>query len=285
VRRLNAIGFTLIELLAAIGIFAMIGAAATALLTASLDAQNQGDSRSGLYWDGTMLMERMTSELRQCTFLLVPNAHKETRDILVFSRNVNEDDDYYFDDPLFPRCDEDMEKDMTLDLLSGVAGIDDNGDGFIDDLGDKDDDEDTFGEEDWLDGVDNDGDGNIDEDLGVDNSKDGMSGIAGMDDDGDGLVDEGHIKNDDEDDSEEEDWVNPVIYSWESATNTLVRILPGGGSTSDLSTRVIFFQVTYEAPGRVLISLTLTGDDSKNVAFSEYVHLENTFQRLGKRVR
>ena len=57
------------------------------------------------------------------------------------------------------------------------------------------------------------------------------------------------------------------------------------GETVDLSTRVTLFRVTWEAPERILVELTLTGDDGESVAFSEYVHPRNTLQKVGKRVR
>lgn len=272
-------GLTLVELLMAIAIFGLIAAAATALLSQSLDANTGGNARYGLYREGLLIMERMTGEARRSTFLLIPNAHTATRDILAISVNVNEDNDYYFGDPLFPRIDEDPKKQMTDDDKSGIIGLDDDGDGFTDEGDRNDDDEDGLIDEDPLDGIDNDGDGNIDEDTGDD------SNIAGMDDDGDGSIDEGDAKDDDEDGTINEDPLNPLIYSYDNGTSTLQVSDTYSAQTVVLSTRVSAFQVTYEAPQRILITLTLTGDDGESVTFSETVHLENTYQKLGKRVR
>ncbi len=272
-------GLTLVELLMAIAIFGLIAAAATTLLSQSLNANTDGDARYGLYREGLLIMERMTGEARRSTFLLIPNAHTATRDILAISGNVNEDNDYYFGDPLFPRIDEDPKKQMTDDAKSGIIGLDDDGDGSTDEGDKDDDDEDGLIDEDPLDGIDNDGDGNIDEDTGDD------SNIAGMDDDGDGSIDEGDAKDDDEDGTINEDPLNPVIYSYDSGTSTLQVSDTYSAQTVVLSTRVSAFQVTYEAPQRILITLTLTGDDGESVTFSETVHLENTYQKLGKRVR
>lgn len=227
--RVGQKGLTLIELLIAIAIFGLIAAAAAALLSASLNANTQGDSRYGLYREGLMIMERMTGEVRRCTFLLIPNAHNDVRDILAFSGFVNEDNDFYFDDdPLFPRIDEDPKKQMTDDGKSGIEGVDDDGDGQVDESGQDDDDE-------------------------------------------DGLVDE--------------DPLNPVIYSYDGGTSTLQVSDTYSDQTVVLSTRVSTFQVTWETPDRILITLTLTGDDGEGVTFSEYVHIENTYQRIGKRVK
>jgi len=275
----NEKGLTLLELLISIAILAIVVGAATLFTSTSINTQRQGTARSKLYHEGLLAMERMTSGVKRCSFLLIPNAHNPTRDILAFSGRVNEDNDFYFNDPLFPRIDEDPKKQMTDDDSSGIKGFDDDGDGFTDEGVMNDDDEDGLDGEDPLDGIDNDADGNIDEDTHDD------SDIVGMDDDGDGLVDEGEERDDDEDGDINEDPLNPMIYSLDSATNTLRASEPSSGETVDLSTHVTFFQVTYEAPERILIELTLAGDAGENLTFSEYVCPRNTFQRAGKRVR
>ncbi|MFC1824064.1 type II secretion system protein J [Thermodesulfobacteriota bacterium] len=278
-RRINERGFTLIELLVALAIFGLIAAGATSLLSASLDAHTQGDARYSLYREGLMIMERLSGQARQCTFLLIPNAHKPTRDILALSGFVNEDDDYYLSDTLFPKIDEDPKKQMTHDDKSGIQGLNDDGDAQIDEGDMNDDDEDGLNGEDPLDGVDNDGDGNIDEDTHDD------SNILGMDDDGDDDVDESLGNDDDEDGTDNEDPLNPIIYSLVSGTRTFQVKEVYSGQTKVLSNRVSAFEATWEAPQIILITLTLTGSDGESVTFSEYVHIENTYQRLGKRVR
>jgi hypothetical protein len=145
-------------------------------------------------------MERMTDGVRRSTYILIPNAHSPTREILAFSGRINDDDDYYFNDPLFPRIDEDTAFDMDEDGDDGIIGIDDGGDGYIDEgVADSDDDEGSYADEDPHDGVDNDGDGNVDEDISADSNADGAPGINRMDDDGDGPIDEGEVWDDDED--------------------------------------------------------------------------------------
>ena len=287
-------GLTVVELLVSFTIMGIIAVVATPLFSTCLDTYRVANARSMLYHEGLLAMERMTGGVRRSACLLIPNNHNTTRDILAFSGFVNDDNDYYFGDPLFPRIDEDVSADMNDDTapgIAGIAGIDDDGDGDVDEGSGFDDDEDGFINEDPIDGIDDvdEEDGNIDEDCGPDANLDGYPGIADMDDDGDGDVDEdvagGGPKwaDDDEDGLIDEDPLNPLIYSFDSGT--LRERFPYTGESVDLSTHVTFFQVTYEAPERILIELTLTGDDGETVMFSEYVYPRNTLQKTGKRVR
>jgi len=283
----NEKGLTLLELLISIAILAIVVGAATLFTSISINTQRECVARSTLYIEGLLAMERMGSGVRRCTYLLIPNAHRRTRDILAFSGKVNEDMDFYFNDPLFPKIDEDPDYDMNMDNQPGIQGLDDNGNGLVDESVDsEDDDEDLSKNEDLLDGVDNDGDGNIDEDFNGDANGDNRPGIAGIDDNGNGLVDDGgDAEDDDEDLSKNEDPLNASIYIFDSGSNTLRESFPHTGETTDLSQHVSFFQVTYEAPERILIELTLSGVNGENVTFYEYVCPRNTFQRTGKRVR
>ena len=221
-------GLTVTELLVSFTIMGIIAVVATPLFSTCLDTYRGAYARSMLYHEGLMAMERMTGGVRRCTYLLIPNNHNPTRDILAISGFFNEDNDYYFDDPLFPRIDEDVSANMNDDNVSGIAGIDDDGDGSVDEGSNSDDDE-------------------------------------------DGLIDE--------------DPLNPLIYSFDSSTNTLLERFPHTGKSVDLSTHVTLFRTTYEVPERILIELTLTGDDGEVVAFSEYVYPRNILQKTGKRVR
>jgi prepilin-type N-terminal cleavage/methylation domain-containing protein len=282
-------GFTLVELLIAIAIMAVISSAAVVLVTASFEAHGHGTITSRSMQDGFLAMERMTQGVRRCTFLLVPNNHNKIRDILAFSGLFNDDNDFYFNDTLFPRIDEDMSFDMNEDTYSGIEGIDEDGDGFVDEYSvthaGQNDDEDEDYDEDPIDGIDNDGDGNIDEDCGGDMNDDGAPGIAGIDDDNDGLVDEGSIWDDDEDDSLDEVGIIPVVYTYNSGNNTLTEWFPYTGDTTVLSTNVTAFQVEFLSPEKILITLEITGDDGEVVDFSEVVFLRNSLQKTGKRVR
>ena len=271
--RMNQKGFSLVELLVAIAIFGIIAAGTGALLSATLTGHDSGNARYGLYQEGLMIMERMTDEVRRCTFLLIPNNHD------------NDDGDNYFNDALFPRIDEDPGADMNSDNKAGIVSVDDDGDGVTDEGVSTDNDEDGSANDDPLDGVDNDGDGNIDEDVNFDANSDNEPGIAGIDDDGNGSFDTENPEDDDEDGDKNEDPLNAVVYLFDSGTDTLTRSVPHLSQTVDLSTRVSAFEADFEAPDRVLITLSLTGDDGEIVTFSERVYLENTYQRIGKRVK
>ena len=102
---------------------------------------------------------------------------------------------------------------------------------------------------------------------------------------GDGDVDEGSFYDDDEDDDLDDTGIVAEIYYFDNGTNQLRYEVPYLGSSKILSDRVTAFQVTYEAPERILIELTLTGDDGETVQFSEYVYPRNTYQKTGKRVK
>ena len=232
-------------------------------------------------------MERMVRNVQTSTFLLIPNAHNTTRDLLALSGSVNDDDDYYFDDALFPRIDEDPGSDINNDSGPGIANIDDNGDSIVDGTGSGDDDEDGVNDEDKLDGEDNDGDGLVDEDFTNDTTNDGQAGVLGMDDDGDGSVDEGNFKDDDEDGSFEEDPLNALVYQFDSNAKTLTEFLSGTTplQTVQLSSHVSGFQVSFGTPECLLIELTLLGDEGEIVTFTEYVYPRNMLQKTGKRVK
>jgi prepilin-type N-terminal cleavage/methylation domain-containing protein len=284
-RPLGQKGLTLIELLVALAILALIAGAASALLDSALHAQGQGEARSALNQEGLTAMERMVRKVQLSTYVLIPNAHKSTRTILALSGFVNNDNDYYFGDPLFPRIDEDPQGDMNKDSSPGIKGIDDNGDGMVDNAATGDDDEDGLTDEDPLDGIDNDGDGNFDEDFSLDNTGDSKAGIAGVDDDGDGDVDEGAGLDNDEDGSFGEDPLDPLLYLFDPGAGTLSEVLAGGGQPVQLAGHVTDFQVTSGTSNCILITLTLTGDNGEGITFSEYVFPRNSLQRTGKRVR
>jgi hypothetical protein len=130
------------------------------------------------------------------------------KDFLDLNRNASRD----AGEP--ERIDEDLFHDATNDNAPGIIGIDDNGNGYVDDSSknEHDNDEDGVQHEDPFDGIDNDGDGSIDEDASHDMNDDGEPGIAGVDDDLDGSVDEGHKDDDDEDGVNNEDSFEALVY-------------------------------------------------------------------------
>ena len=294
-------GLTLVELMVAITIMSIISVATAGLLHTCLQTEAHLYARSNLVQEGTLIMERMAKGVQTTTYLLIPNAHKPVRDILAVSDMVNDDNDYYFGDPLFPRVDEDIGG-RYAQAGYGILTVDDNGNSLIDETSNKnDDDEDGFNDEEILNGLDDDGDGNIDEDLGTDITDDNLGGIAGMDDDGDGQVDEDPTsgKNDeDEDGIKGEESVLAIVYQHDPAIDTLWEIATDADSGTlsppavwvKLSTSVTDFTVTYEPEDtihypRIFISLTLTDDDGESITLSRYVYPENIKQLTGKRVR
>jgi prepilin-type N-terminal cleavage/methylation domain-containing protein len=298
-------GLTLVELLMAIAIFGLIAAGAATLLSASLGAQVQGEANYKLYQEGLIIMERLTSEVKITTLLHIPNHYPPPPDpplprtILAFSDNTNDDDDYYFGetgDPLFPRFDEDTD-DQLFWAGFGIPGLDDDGDGNIDDGAAKDDeDEDGTTDEEILNGLDDDDDGNVDEDLASDANQDSKPGISGMDDDGDSSVDEGNVEDDDEDGDRDEDSPNLILYCHGAngvcqGNTTLYKVVPDsntgmtGAIYTTISDRVTLFRTTYINAAMIKIELTLTAADGEKVEFSEYVCPRNRLQKTGKRVK
>jgi len=110
--------------------------------------------------------------------------------------------------------DEDYPGDITFDGSPGIHLIDDGGDGVIDNGSKEEDDDEQSNDEneDPVNGLDDDGDGLIDEDPSADMNGDGEPGYKGVDDDGDGQVDEGNKEDDDEDGTRNEDWLDAVVF-------------------------------------------------------------------------
>ncbi|MBI2432722.1 MAG: hypothetical protein HYV26_07625 [Candidatus Hydrogenedentes bacterium] len=290
IRPISFAGITLVELIISVAILSLIAAAAAALLSTALQTQAYAEQRQNLNREAFQIMTRITEGLRKTSHVMVPNSHSANRPLLIFSANINQDGDVYQSNSLFPRFDEDMDEDMTNDSLPGVATIDDNGDLLTDLLLDTDDDEDLALNEDRWDGLDNDGDGTIDEDVGNDASADNKAGVGVIDDDWDATIDEGSTQDDDEDAATQEDWFDPIIYTYSSGSNTLTEKIVATNTTTTLSTQVTAFSAVYEQPDanggpRLLITLTLTDTANESVTFSEYVFPRNTLQKCGKRVR
>ena len=234
-------------------------------------------------------MERMTSGIRASTRVLIPNAHTNNRTVLAFSGTVNNDNDFYFGDSLFPRIDEDPTSDFDGDTAAGIERYDDDGDNKIDEGPTSDNDEDGASGEDAVNGLDDDNDNNIDEDYPDDIHADGAAGLVGMDDDGDGSTDEGVSGDDDEDGSAGEDPLDPILYTYDSVEGTLSEVYPSSNQTIVLSRNVVSFQAVYVAPDasrdpRISITLTLALSDGESVTFTEQVFPRNVVQKWGRRV-
>ncbi len=192
------------------------------------------------------------------------------------------------------RIDEDPSFDHTRDGAPGLIGIDDDGDGLVDEgPSARDNDEDGREQEDWINGLDDDGDGAVDEDFPADMNKDQQAGVLGVDDDLDGLIDEGSPPDDDEDGLNDEDRLDAVVFYLKGSD--LIERLPawvdsnGDGQVNgaDFSESVIAGSVSHFRVERIALpggrallldlTLELSGSDGRRVRL-------NTRQRLGARL-
>ena len=250
-RKTRQHGLSLVELLLAVFIAGILLAGIDGLLNSALLAQQQIDSRNDTLRQAHFAMQQMLRAVSATQRLLIPMAEntgtawsESVRDVLAVTldptldRNkdgwadANNDKDYLDsnnngsrDVGEAERIDEDPGSDTNNDGGDGVAGIDDNGDGIVDNGRDKnDDDEDGVREEDPVNGVDDDGDGAIDEDPPADAENDNAPGQAGVDDDLDGATDEGLNGDNDEDGALNEDWLDTVVFFL--AGTTLMQRIP-----------------------------------------------------------
>ncbi len=242
--RRRQIGFVLIELLVALMIASLVVGALAAIASQARASAERTRVREALMYDATFAMRHIVDAVQNTDRLMVPLADNvattwrehvreqtvpasapepgSTRATAVLAVTLDPSAD--LDGDGFPdadndrdgRIDEDPPADSSYDNAPGIFGIDDNGDGTVDEnigTANADDDE-TNGvvDEDPLGGGDDDGDGIPDEDPGADANGDGAPGVAGVDDDGDGLFDEGSVTDDDEDGFSDEDWWDAVVF-------------------------------------------------------------------------
>lgn len=144
-------GLSLLELMLALAAFGMVAVALGGLLATGLSVSSAGGSESQLHQSGALLLERIVSELRTTDKIGQPSAGAPTGSVLNFSVGTNADNDYYLGDVRLPRRDEDPPLDLNLDGAPGIAGVDDDGDGQVDEGGAMDDDEDGMANEDGYD--------------------------------------------------------------------------------------------------------------------------------------
>lgn len=249
-------GLTLTELLITIALAAMLLAAVSGVFTRSNAVRNETQSRVDALRDAEFAMHRMVNALAATERLLLPLAdnpnttwreHVREQTIpasppdtgstfatavlaVTLDPSIDIDGDGFADadNDKDGKVDEDFPNDVSNDSSPGLIGIDDDGDGAVDEATNLattvDDDEDGFDNEDDLNGIDDDLDGTVDEDFKKDMNKDGQPGVAGVDDDGDGLTDEGFFDDDDEDGLRDEDWYDAVVFYLNGGT--LVERLP-----------------------------------------------------------
>lgn len=241
----NKNGFTLIELLVSVAISAILITGMSTVIDHALHANEMTQLRNNCVQNAHFAMQRMVNAVATTRQLMLPqndksntNYREHVREQTVpasspegsssratavlavvlpshFDLDGNNIPDA--DNDRDGRIDEDFPRDSTNDNVSGIIGIDDGGNGLVDECvlwGRDDDDEQNFcgAGEDPIDGVDDDGDNTVDDDADADMNNDGEPGIAGVDDDNDGDIDEGDKDDDDEDGSIDEDWLDPLVY-------------------------------------------------------------------------
>lgn len=170
------------------------------------------------------------------------------------------------------RIDEDPGSDQTNDAAAGIAGVDDDGDGLIDEPLDgggssiSDDDEDGVVDEDPVNGLDDDGDEQADEDAADDRQGDGQPGLAGVDDDEDSIVDEGSPGDDDEDGQVNEDWVDAIVFILRGSTLWERQPDIGGSDGAAFTEYPVAENVTYFSVTRVTGANSIFVDLSLEIA-------------------
>lgn len=237
-------GLTLVEILLSVTVAALLLAGITGVIRTALDTENVARKNHDQWQELRFAMQRMVDAVAKTRRLMIPLGENPATAWLESERNVlavtldptldrnkdgwadaNNDKDFLdvnqnsLRDAGEPELiDEDVGTDNTYDGKPGIKGIDDNGDGIIDNSSSNDNDEDGSNLEDSQGDVDNDGnfdddgDGAVDEDIDKDMNRDGKPGISGVDDDFDGTTDEGSSDDDDEDDLDGEDWFDPVVF-------------------------------------------------------------------------
>ena len=279
-------GLSLIELLLSLSLAAVIMLGVSAVANTSVTAGRYSAGRIALDTELQQALLRMRESVARTRKLMIPSpdnpatAQDESlRSVLAVTldplldrdldgwSDANNDTDFEDldgdtaqDDGEPQRIDEDTGNDMNADGSSGIAGIDDDGDGSIDEDNKKDDDEDGSNDEDYL-NTDTDDDLAVGEDLG----KKAVDG-GDEDDDGDGATDEV--------------WIDVVVFYVDSDRN-LRQHLPAidAGSGIDSSADMILLsrvselsvQRHYRRGGLrpwVTISLTVVDEEGNSLSRS-----------------
>ncbi len=182
-RRDKAAGFTIIELMIALVISALLLTAMTGLVDNAFESRSETSLRNAAAIDARFAMQRMVTAVRDTKRLMLPLAD-----------NPNTDWREHVREQTVPASPPEGSSTLATAVLAVTLGpsLDIDEDGFED--------------------ADNDKDGRIDEDVGSDNTNDGITGIIGIDDDGDGAVDEPAATtvadDNDEDGVKTDDWID-----------------------------------------------------------------------------
>jgi hypothetical protein len=240
-------GLSLAELLVALVVIAACAASMAALLVATCRTAGRVEGREAMLRAAEVVLARITEHVQGSDVAFLPNARRYSCPVLAVNLRLDNDGD--------GQIDEDPARGGAGP--HGVAGQDDDGDGFVDEGTSGDADEDGLVYEDPANGTDDDGDGLVDEDFSADANGDSAPGVVNQDDDGDGQTDEGDDRDDDEDGAVDEDGPDPVVYAL-SGSNLVethpqygANVLAGGVSeftatllVDDYGTRLV--EVTIE---------------------------------------
>jgi type II secretory pathway pseudopilin PulG len=226
-------GYTYVELMIAVVLGGILVVGLSGVVGRALDTHDVVHAKTDLARQASEALQRMARTVSHSRRLILPLAdnpgtawYEHIRDsssngavlAVALPYDVDLDDDGFpdADNDRDGRIDEDLARDNNHDGKPGIGGIDDNGDGIVDNtaaaIPEGDNDEDGVVSEDHINGVDDDGDGAIDEDVKSDMNWDFGPGIAGLDDDVDGTVDEGSQNDDDEDGRNDEDGYDTVVF-------------------------------------------------------------------------
>ncbi|MEW5801004.1 MAG: prepilin-type N-terminal cleavage/methylation domain-containing protein [bacterium] len=270
-------GLSLLELLVAVSIISLLAGVTSQVLVTAVESWNYSRQQSEAMHNACWALDHILSKVRPSMRLLLPfkgSGPGYPSQVLAFSAMVDTDADGLID--------EDPGADVTGDGAPGISGIDDDGDGDIDETTSSDDDEDGFRffwwwqvNEDPMDGQDHDGDGYRDEDPGGDINDDGYSGVSGKDDNGNGQIDERNTGDDDEDGLIDEDPVEYWVYYLDPNSNLMERYCTGQAEI--LLEGVTIFQVTRIESGTISgVSLTLgvTTSNGEEVRIESQVYLK-----------
>jgi len=305
----NQQGMSLLEIVISVAIAGMLMAGISSVISGAIDAQRSTRAQNEALQQTRFALNRMVTAVSKTRYLMIPLAEnpatawaESQRDVLAVTLDptLDRDQDGWADannDKDFldvnnngtrnvgepERIDEDTSTDNTNDGKPGIIGIDDDNDGVVDEGNSNNNDEDAMDFEDPINGIDDDNDGSIDEDYKNDMNGDDAPGVMGVDDDMDGSIDEGGAGakgNDDEDNLQDEDWLDPVVYYLNGTTlmERMPAINPVSGadfSAYPIADNVSQFLVQRSLGGNgrtVLVSITLTLSPPDN----EPVTLETT---------
>src|SRR4030067_2737832 len=123
----NERGVTLIELLIVLLILSIIVGGLTEMLAGGLKSSRENRTKTGLIEDANYAMNRIINAARETDWVFIPGNAEPIRDILAIGAMVDNDNDGVVD--------EDWGAGIGNDGQPGIAGFDDDGDGFVDEGG------------------------------------------------------------------------------------------------------------------------------------------------------